>query len=131
MLSAACRPPALRPQVLRTGKSLLKERNGQAARDHFERALTMSRAHAASLESPWKAERKALRGLGAAYSQLGQHDAALDYMKQARAAAAAPLHAHVHARLTIAPAAALLTCALCRACERRPAPRRAVPVGRC
>jgi hypothetical protein len=39
---------------------------------------------ASACTSPWKAERKALRGMGAAHNQLGQHDRALDYMKQAR-----------------------------------------------
>lgn len=69
-------------KVLRTGKGLLKERNGTAALESFEKALGMARSHATSLESPWKAERKALRGMGAAHNQLGQHDRALDYMKQ-------------------------------------------------
>jgi tetratricopeptide (TPR) repeat protein len=68
--------------TLRTGKSLLKMRDGKAARGHFERALALTRDPACGLETPWKAERKALRGLGAATQLLGENEAALGYMKQ-------------------------------------------------
>ena len=68
--------------TLRTGKGMLKMRDGKAARGHFERALVLCRDPASGLETPWKAERKALRGLGAAAQLLGEQDAALALMKQ-------------------------------------------------
>lgn len=68
--------------TLRTGKSALKLRDGAGARTHFERALTLCLDPACGLETPWKAERKALRGLGAAAQLLKQYDAALTYMMQ-------------------------------------------------
>jgi hypothetical protein len=68
--------------TLRTGKSMLKMRDGKAARGHFERALFLTRAPSSGLETPWKAERKALRGLGAACSLLKEHDAALGFMRE-------------------------------------------------
>jgi hypothetical protein len=68
--------------TLRTGKALLKMRDGKAARGHFERALFLTRAPSSGLETPWKAERKALRGLGAACSLLKEHDAALGFMRE-------------------------------------------------
>ena len=68
--------------TLRAGKSLLKMRDGPGAKEHFERALALTRTSAASLETPWKAQRKALRGLGAASQLMGDNDAALGYMKE-------------------------------------------------
>ena len=68
--------------TLRTGKSALKTRDGAAARPHFERALALCRDPACGLETPWKAERKALRGLGASAQLLKQYDAALGYMME-------------------------------------------------
>ena len=71
----------MRPQLLKSGKSLLREKQGApAAQERFERALVISRTQAASLDSPWKAERKALRGLGAALHAQSQHAKALEYM---------------------------------------------------
>jgi hypothetical protein len=68
--------------TLRSGKSLLKMRDGKAARGHFQRALALARDVGTGLETPWKAERKALRGLGAAAQLLGESDAALGFMTQ-------------------------------------------------
>ncbi len=92
--SAAAAPaaaPAAEPQsdaaadilsTLRAGKSLLKMRDGKGAKAHFERALELTRERATVLEAPWKAQRKALRGLGAAAQLLGDNDGALTYMKE-------------------------------------------------
>jgi tetratricopeptide (TPR) repeat protein len=68
--------------TLRTGKSALKSRDGAGARPHFERALALVRDPTCGLETPWKAERKALRGLGAAAQLQKQYDAALTHMMQ-------------------------------------------------
>ena len=68
--------------TLRSGKSALKARDGAGARKLFERALTLCRDPACGLETPWKAERKALRGLGAAAQLLKQYDLALGHMMQ-------------------------------------------------
>lgn len=68
--------------TLRAAKSMLKLRDSTGAKAQFEQALALVQQHEASLESPWKAKRKALRGLGAACQQLGDHDAALRHLQQ-------------------------------------------------
>ena len=64
---------------LRKGKSLLKDRNGAQSQAAFERALVLLRS-AEGLQSPWKAERKALRGLSAAHRLMGEKKVALEYI---------------------------------------------------
>ena len=68
--------------TLRSGKAALKSRDGAGAQKLFERALTLCRDPACGLETPWKAERKALRGLGAAAQLLKQYELALGHMMQ-------------------------------------------------
>jgi tetratricopeptide (TPR) repeat protein len=82
--------------LLRAGKALLKQRDGAAARDKFSLALSLARGGASAADSPlnsmegplsgelaepWKAQRKALRGLGAACTLMGDNDAALAHMQ--------------------------------------------------
>lgn len=57
-------------------------RDSATARAEFEAALKIARSGASELEAPWKAERKALRGLGAAHQQLGDYPKALDAMME-------------------------------------------------
>mmetsp|Transcript_18462 Transcript_18462/g.51705 ORF Transcript_18462/g.51705 Transcript_18462/m.51705 type:complete len:292 (+) Transcript_18462:133-1008(+) len=56
--------------LLRQGKSLLKEKKAVDAKATFERALVRIASAGTKLDSPWKAERKARRGIGAAACQL-------------------------------------------------------------
>lgn len=72
----------LLPQVLRSGKGHLKMRDSVTAKTEFENALRLARSGDNVLESPWKAERKALRGLGAANQQLKDYPKALDAMME-------------------------------------------------
>ena len=67
--------------TLRAAKSMLKLRDGSGAKKQFEEALGLVQKYEASLEAPWKARRKALRGLGASCQMLGEHDAALRHMQ--------------------------------------------------
>mmetsp|Transcript_9441 Transcript_9441/g.34653 ORF Transcript_9441/g.34653 Transcript_9441/m.34653 type:complete len:337 (-) Transcript_9441:24-1034(-) len=64
---------------LKKGKSLLKDREGEQAKVSFERALVLLRS-AEGLKTPWKAERKALRGLSAAHRLMGEKQVALEYI---------------------------------------------------
>jgi len=71
--------------LLRAGKALLKQSDGRAARDKFQAALQLARGDGGvtgDLSEPWKAQRKALRGLGAACQLLGDADGALAYMQE-------------------------------------------------
>jgi tetratricopeptide (TPR) repeat protein len=63
-------------ELLRQGKGLLKEKRAAEAKACFERALVSISAAGNQLNSPWKAERKARRGLGAAAKQLGEYEEA-------------------------------------------------------
>lgn len=62
--------------LLRDGKKLLKESRSNEAKACFERALVSIASAGNQLDSPWKAERKARRGLGAAAKQLGEYEEA-------------------------------------------------------
>eukprot|EP00873_Tetraselmis_striata_P004572 jgi/Tetstr1/424836/TSEL_015339.t1 len=62
--------------LLREGKKLLKEKRANEAKACFERALVSIASAGNKLNSPWKAERKARRGLGAAAKQLGEYEEA-------------------------------------------------------
>ncbi|QDZ17711.1 tetratricopeptide repeat domain-containing protein [Chloropicon primus] len=68
--------------LLKSGKLALKENQGQAALECFSSAMSHMDDISQELESPWRARRKVLRGLGAANAALGRHDEALDFMKQ-------------------------------------------------
>lgn len=68
--------------LLKRGKQALSEKNGTLARDSFQTALDKMKDTGVELESPWRAQRKAFRGLGAAYEELGEHTMALQYMKE-------------------------------------------------
>lgn len=57
-------------------------RDSALAKSEFEHALKLARSGASELDSPWKAERKALRGLGAAHQQLADYPKALDAMME-------------------------------------------------
>jgi len=79
---------------LRQGKSLLRAKDAKAAQAIFQSALDSVLARSAAesngafgnaadgLDEPWKAQRKALRGLGACAQQLGDLDGALRYMTE-------------------------------------------------
>jgi len=69
-------------ELLKAGKRDLKAGKAQAAKSKFEGALAGIHANASALESPWKAERKALRGLGAAFQLAGEPKEALEYMEK-------------------------------------------------
>ena len=67
---------------LKIGKDLLREDKAQEALAAFERALVEITHAGNALDSPWKAKRKACRGLGSAHQRLGNHAEALGYMKE-------------------------------------------------
>ncbi|KAK3283173.1 hypothetical protein CYMTET_9121 [Cymbomonas tetramitiformis] len=69
-------------QLLRAGKEKLREQQPKEALLIFTESLESINLHKKALDSPWKAERKALRGLGAAHEQLGDYALALDYMQK-------------------------------------------------
>jgi len=66
--------------MLRQGKELLRQTDAQGATEHFQKALEAIRTAGDALDSPWKAERKALRGLGAAFQLQGKNKEALKHM---------------------------------------------------
>ena len=66
---------------LKVGKDLLREDKAEEALAAFERALVEITHAGNALDSPWKAKRKACRGLGSAHQRLGNHAEALGYMK--------------------------------------------------
>lgn len=63
-------------QLLKRGKALLKEHKAHEAKAVFELSLSSIAGERAELHTPWKAERKAHRGLGAATMQLREYDQA-------------------------------------------------------
>ena len=65
-------------EKLRVGKSQLKSGNNKDALVSFGESVKLIAQFRSALNEPWKAERKAHRGLGAAYERLGNHEAALD-----------------------------------------------------
>ena len=67
---------------LKSGKNMLKGKNFAQAKASFEKALVAIRAADGALDSPWKAERKAYRGLGGACANLAMHREALEHMQQ-------------------------------------------------
>ena len=77
---------------LREGKRLLRESRESGTDDAAERALGVflavlddvrnDKATQESLDSAWKAERKAYRGLGGASEGLGMHREALEHMQR-------------------------------------------------
>lgn len=68
--------------LLKRGKQALRESHGTVARECFSGAMGLLEDVGDELESPWRAKRKALRGLGAASAALGDHRQALEYMYQ-------------------------------------------------
>ena len=68
--------------LLKQGKQALSDKNGILARDSFQSALVKLQEASHELDSPWRAKRKAVRGLGAAHEELGEHTVALEYMKE-------------------------------------------------
>ena len=68
--------------ALKSGKNLLKEKDFAQAKACFEEALSAIRVADGALDSPWKAERKAYRGLGGACEGLGMHRDALEHMRR-------------------------------------------------
>lgn len=67
---------------LKKGKASLQNRKGEDAKHYFEDALVKIDEASEEMEVPWKARRKAIRGLGAAHELLGEHDVALQYMQE-------------------------------------------------
>jgi tetratricopeptide (TPR) repeat protein len=67
--------------LLKSGKSKLKAQASQEAKETFTKALRLIDANQSALKEPWKAVRKAERGLGAASARLGEYDEALSHMK--------------------------------------------------
>lgn len=63
-------------QALRQGKGLLKEKRPAEAKAIFERALVSIASAGSELESPWKAERKARRGIAASAIQMKDYQLA-------------------------------------------------------
>ncbi len=66
--------------LMKDGKQALSLEKSEEAKEMFESALGKLEEAKAELDSPWRAERKVFRGLGAASAQLGDHAKALDYM---------------------------------------------------
>jgi len=69
-------------KLLKRGKQALSANDGPLARDSFQTALDTMKDASVELESPWRAQRKAFRGLGAAHEELGDHAKALEYMQE-------------------------------------------------
>ena len=67
--------------LLKNGKSKLKAQAANEAKALFTKALALIKGNESALKEPWKAVRKAERGLGAAASRLKQYDEALTHMK--------------------------------------------------
>ena len=67
--------------LLKLGKGKLKQHGPEEAYTAFSDALALIKANADCLNEPWKAVRKAERGLGAACSRLKKYDEALTHMK--------------------------------------------------
>jgi tetratricopeptide (TPR) repeat protein len=67
--------------LLKSGKSKLKAQASQEAKETFTKARQLIDANQSALKEPWKAVRKAERGLGAASARLGEYDEALSHMK--------------------------------------------------
>ena len=67
--------------MLKTGKAKLKSQAASEAKQIFSKARTLIIANETSLKEPWKALRKAERGLGAAAVRLGEFEEALVHMK--------------------------------------------------
>jgi tetratricopeptide (TPR) repeat protein len=67
--------------MLKTGKAKLKSQAASEAKQIFSKARTLIVANETSLKEPWKALRKAERGLGAAAVRLGEFEEALVHMK--------------------------------------------------
>ena len=63
-------------QLLKTGKSLLKESKAGEAKQIFEKSLQAMQSGRVVLHEPWKVERKARRGIGAACVQLKKFEEA-------------------------------------------------------
>jgi len=67
--------------LLKNGKAKLKAQAASEAKVLFTKALTLIKSNESSLKEPWKAVRKAERGLGAAASRLKEYEEALIHMK--------------------------------------------------
>jgi len=67
--------------LLKLGKGKLKQHAPEEAYTAFSDALALIKANADCLNEPWKAVRKAERGLGAACSRMKKYDEALTHMK--------------------------------------------------
>ncbi|CAL53746.1 Tetratricopeptide repeat [Ostreococcus tauri] len=68
--------------LLKSGKSKLKAQAADEAKATFTKALALIENNQSALKEPWKAVRKAERGLGAAASRLGEYEQALTHMKK-------------------------------------------------
>lgn len=67
--------------LLKAGKAKLKQQSAKDAKISFNRALELIKSNRDALKEPWKAVRKAERGLGAASARLGEYEEALTHMK--------------------------------------------------
>ena len=67
--------------LLKSGKSKLKQQAPEEAYAAFTEALALINTNTDALNEPWKAVRKARRGLGAASSRMKKYDEALKHMK--------------------------------------------------
>ena len=67
--------------MLKSGKAKLKSQAAGEAKQIFSKARTLIVSNETSLKEPWKALRKAERGLGAAAVRLEEYEEALVHMK--------------------------------------------------
>lgn len=67
--------------LLKAGKAKLKQQSAKDAKISFNSALELIKSNQDALKEPWKAVRKAERGLGAASARLGEYEEALTHMK--------------------------------------------------
>lgn len=68
--------------ALRKGKQLLKSKDAQVALKCFEEALALLKKNPAAFKEPWRATRKAWRGVGSAKNRLGDYAGALAAMQE-------------------------------------------------
>lgn len=68
--------------LLKKGKQLLKTKDLKVALQSFEDAVTILKNNPAAFKEPWRATRKAYRGVGSAKNKLGDYAGALEAMQE-------------------------------------------------
>lgn len=68
--------------ALKQGKQLLKTEDAKLALKCFEEAIDLLTNNAGAFKEPWRASRKALRGVGSAKDRIGDYEGALAAMKE-------------------------------------------------